>query len=58
MADHKKHKSSHTKSLSPSKAGEILKHGSVHGKPLSPKQKRFMRFVEGGGTPTRRANAI
>jgi hypothetical protein len=57
MAGHKNHKDSHSNSPSPGKARKILEHGSVHGKPLSPKQKRFMHFIEGGGTPTRKANA-
>lgn len=34
---------------SPRKAGEMLKHGTVRGKTLSPKQKRFLRHVEGTG---------
>jgi hypothetical protein len=30
------------KVLSAEKAKEILEHGEVHGKPLTPKQRRFM----------------
>lgn len=41
------------KGLSMRKAGTILKHGEVKGHPLTMKQKRFMGFVRGGGTPTK-----
>lgn len=36
------------KKLSSSKAKEILKDGTVHGKELTPKQQRFMGAVAGG----------
>lgn len=36
------------KKLTPTKAGKILKHGSVHGKPLTKKQRGFMGAVRGG----------
>ena len=36
-----------------SKAKEILRHGKVHNKPLTSKQKKFMGFVAGGGEPTK-----
>jgi hypothetical protein len=39
--------------LSSRKAGEMLEHGTVHGKPLSPKQKKLFRAVEHGWRPTR-----
>lgn len=32
----------HTHGPSKAKAAKILRHGTVHGKPLSPKQRRFM----------------
>jgi hypothetical protein len=35
------------KSLTPSKAGEILHHGEVHGHPLTPRQRRFFGWVRG-----------
>ena len=40
--------------VSKHKAGEILKHGEVKGKKLTPKQKRFFGFIRGGGIPTKR----
>jgi len=33
------------------KAKEILKDGTVHGKKLTPKQKRFMGWKAGGSKP-------
>lgn len=36
------------KKLTPRKAGKILKHGSVHGKPLTKKQRGFMGAVRSG----------
>ena len=41
------------KTLSKKKAAEIVQHGEVHGKPLSPKQERFMR-ARAGGAPMRK----
>jgi len=41
------------KRVSASKAKKILKDGTVHGKSLTPKQKRFFGFIAGGGKPTR-----
>lgn len=35
------------------KAKEILKHGSVGGKRLTPRQKKFFGFMAGGGVPTK-----
>ena len=40
------------KRVSVSKAKKILKDDSVHGKPLTDKQKRFFGFIAGGGKPT------
>jgi hypothetical protein len=37
---------------SPDKAKEILRDGTVHGKSISSKQKRFFGFIAGGGKPT------
>jgi len=37
--------------LTSSKAKEILRHGSVHSKPLTDKQKRFFGAVAGGAKP-------
>ena len=42
MAKHKKHK------VTQKKAKTILRHGSVHGKPLTKKQKGFMGARAGG----------
>lgn len=36
------------KKLTQKKAGAILKHGTVHGKPLTKKQKGFFGAVRGG----------
>jgi hypothetical protein len=41
------------KPVSAAKARTILRHGSVHGKKLSPRQKRFFGLIAGGGTPKR-----
>jgi len=38
--------------LTQAKAKKILKHGEVHDKPLTPKQKRFMG-ARAGGQPVR-----
>jgi len=38
------------KKLTPTKAGKILKHGTVHGKPLTKKQKGFLGAVRGGNS--------
>lgn len=37
--------------LTQSKAKEILRDGTVHGKPLTAKQKRFFGAVAGGQRP-------
>ena len=34
--------------VSQAKAGEILKHGEVKGRPISKKQKKFFGFLRGG----------
>ena len=39
--------------LTKAKAGEMLEHGEVHGKPLTEKQKGFFGLIRGGGKPTR-----
>ena len=39
--------------LSKEKAKKILRDKSVRGHPLTPRQKRFMGFIAGGGKPTR-----
>jgi hypothetical protein len=41
------------KKLTKTKAREILSHGEVHGKPLSPKQKKFMG-ARASGQPVQR----
>ena len=38
----------HGKELSKAKAGKILKDGTVRGKRLTPRQKRFMGAIAGG----------
>lgn len=40
-------------SPTPAKARKILRHGKVHGKPLTPKQKGFMG-ARAGGAPVKR----
>jgi len=45
----KKHNSHRSPNPSPRKAGEMLSHGTVRGRSLTPKQKRFLRHVEGMG---------
>lgn len=40
-----------TKKLTKSKAKKILKHGEVHDKPLTEKQKKFFGAVASGKTP-------
>lgn len=40
--------------LSPQKAKKILKDGTVHGKPLTEKQRRFMG-ARAGGSPLRKS---
>jgi len=42
------------KKLTTAKAKKILKHGEVHGKPLTKKQKAFMGAVAGGQKPRSR----
>jgi hypothetical protein len=42
---------------SKAKAKEMLRDGTVHGKPLTKKQKRFFGFIAGGGHPSRQQNA-
>jgi soluble lytic murein transglycosylase-like protein len=37
--------------LSVGKAKEMLRDGTVHGKPLTDKQKRYFGYIAGGGTP-------
>lgn len=37
---------------SPSKAGKMLREGKVHGKPLTPKQRKMFRAIEHGWKPT------
>ena len=39
---------------SKAKAGEMLRHGAVHGKALSKAQKGYFGLIAGGGTPTRK----
>ena len=51
MTVHKNHKSSH--GPSPQKARKILSHGSVRGKSLTPKQRRFMG-ARASGQPVKR----
>lgn len=41
------------KKITQTKAKEILKHGTVHGKPLTKKQKGFMG-ARAGGAPVKR----
>ena len=40
--------------VSPSKAREILRHGTIHGEPLSRQQRGLFGLIAGGGTPSRR----
>jgi len=40
-------------SPSPQKAREILKDGTVHGKSISNKQKRFFGWIAGGSKPSK-----
>ncbi len=35
------------------KAKEIMRHGEVHGEPLTKKQRGLFGLIAGGGTPTR-----
>ena len=46
------HKGSY-KGLTQEKAKEIVKHGEVHGQPLTEKQKGFFGARAGGAKPTR-----
>lgn len=39
--------------ISPHKAGKILKHGEVRGRPLTKKQKGLFGLIRGGKKPTR-----
>jgi len=39
--------------VSRKKAGEILRHGTVHGKALTGKQRGLFGLIAGGGTPSR-----
>lgn len=39
--------------VSPAKAKEILRHGEVHGQPLTRKQKGLFGLIAGGDRPTR-----
>jgi len=43
--------------ISVRKAKKILEDGEIRGKPLTPAQRRFFRFIAGGGTPTRTEGA-
>lgn len=45
MASKKKKLPSDTTKISPAKAHEMLKDGTAHGKPLTPKQKRFLGVI-------------
>ena len=47
MSKHKAHGPSKAKSK------EMLKHGTVHGKPLTDKQKGLFGLIAGGKKPTR-----
>ena len=38
--------------VTPEKAKEMLRHGTVHGKPLSRKQRGLFGLIAGGGRPT------
>ena len=38
---------------SKAKAGEMLRHGTVHGKPLTEGQEGLFGLIRGGGTPTK-----
>ena len=40
--------------LSKSKAKEMLRHGEVHGEPLSKKQRGLFGLIAGGGRPSKR----
>ena len=51
MSKHGAHKGKATPSKA--KAKEILEHGTVHGRPLTPAQRRFMG-ARAGGAPVRR----
>lgn len=39
--------------VTPDKAREMLSHGTVHGKRITPKQRRYFGFIAHGGQPTR-----
>lgn len=43
--------------ITPHKAGKMLKHGSVRGKPLSGKQKGLFGLIRGGEKPSRLGDA-
>ena len=43
------------KKLTPRKAKKILRHGKVHGKPLTGPQKRFMGARAGGAAVKKKA---
>ena len=53
--EHGDHLSGRRKRGFPSKhkAGEMLKHGEVHGKALTEGQKGLFGLIRGGGKPTR-----
>jgi len=36
------------------KAKEIMRHGEVHGTPLTPRQRRFFGAIAGGETPRKK----
>lgn len=46
-----KHRRKHLPSKA--KAGEMLEHGTVHGKPLTKKQKGLFGMIRGGKKPTK-----
>lgn len=44
--------------LHAAKAKEMLKHGEVHGKALSKKQKGLFGLIAGGGSPSKMASKL
>ena len=49
MASKKKKLPSESSNITPAKAGEMLRDGTAHGKPLTPKQKRFLGVIYSKG---------
>ena len=45
MATKKKKQPSESSNLTPAKAGEMLRDGTAHGKPLTPRQNRFLGVI-------------